>query len=160
MTPRSSPTFARRLSQIFKPSSRSDFSSEKDVPANSDAQVINPHTLRAGIMESLKTQAKRIPDDLTLLLQLIETEFHGGYEDDSKFVVCLGASARLIAQLEHLIQLVASLPPGYIQTHLTSSLVGKLWNNLLHPPLSYLGDEAQYRSADGANNVLPCVPQT
>lgn len=30
--------------------------------------------------------------------------------------------------------------------------LGELWNSLQHPPLSYLGDEFAYRSADGSNN--------
>jgi hypothetical protein len=36
---------------------------------------------------------------------------------------------------------------------MTTSLIGKLWNGLRHPPLSYLGDDFQYRAADGSNNV-------
>jgi hypothetical protein len=59
----------------------------------------------------------------------------------------------LTPQLEHLIELVASLPPGNVQKSMTTSFISTLWDNLLHPPLSYLGNDVQYRSADGSNNV-------
>src|SRR5580700_1602003 len=61
----------------------------------------------------------------------------------------------LTSQLEHLIQLVASLPTSDTQKSLTSSFISTLWDNLRHPPLSYLGNVLQYRTADGSNNVYP-----
>ncbi|PON19963.1 linoleate diol synthase [Trichoderma gamsii] len=55
--------------------------------------------------------------------------------------------------MERVIQLAASLPDGSdIQTKLTGTLVKELWDSLQHPPLSYLGDEYEYRTADGSNN--------
>jgi linoleate 10R-lipoxygenase len=35
---------------------------------------------------------------------------------------------------------------------LTAAFLDELWNSLPHPPLSYLGDDYKYRSADGSNN--------
>ena len=35
---------------------------------------------------------------------------------------------------------------------LTQGLVSKLWGSMLHPPLTYLGDEMRYRTADGSYN--------
>lgn len=35
---------------------------------------------------------------------------------------------------------------------LTKGLVSKLWGSMLHPPLSYLGDEQKYRTPDGSYN--------
>jgi hypothetical protein len=70
------------------------------------------------------------------------------------------SSKSLTLQLEHLIQLVASLPPDDTQKSLTSSFISTLWDNLRHPPLSYLGNELQYRSADGSNNVHPAFRQS
>src|ERR1700739_49136 len=56
--------------------------------------------------------------------------------------------------MERLIQLVASLPcPSPLQTSMTNSFIGTLWNVLRHPPLSYVGNEFTYRAADGSNNV-------
>lgn len=57
-------------------------------------------------------------------------------------------------QTERVIQLAASLPNGSeTQTRLTGTLLKGLWDSLLHPPLSYLGDDNEYRTADGSNNV-------
>lgn len=56
--------------------------------------------------------------------------------------------------MERIIQLAASLPDGSeTRTKLTGTLIKNLWDTLLHPPVSYLGDENQYRTADGSNNV-------
>jgi hypothetical protein len=35
------------------------------------------------------------------------------------------------------------------------SIVRSGWNSIARPPLSYLGDDVQYRTADGSNNVFP-----
>jgi hypothetical protein len=57
-------------------------------------------------------------------------------------------------QMERVIQLATSLPDGSTtQTSLTGTLIKGLWDSLQHPPLSYLGDENEYRTADGSNNV-------
>lgn len=57
-------------------------------------------------------------------------------------------------QIERVIQLVASLPAGSkAADDLTSQFVKTLWQDLQHPPMSYLGDEFKYRMADGSNNV-------
>lgn len=56
--------------------------------------------------------------------------------------------------MERVIQLAASLPDGSeTRTKLTGTLIKSLWDSLLHPPLSYLGNEHEYRTADGSNNV-------
>ena len=53
----------------------------------------------------------------------------------------------------YLLQLVAALPDRSAnRVELTSLFLDELWNSLQHPPLSYLGDEFRYRSADGSNN--------
>lgn len=59
-----------------------------------------------------------------------------------------------LIQMERTIQLATSLPDGSdTQVKLTGNLIKELWNSLQHPPLSYLGDEYEYRTADGSNNV-------
>ncbi|KAF1994656.1 heme peroxidase [Amniculicola lignicola CBS 123094] len=55
--------------------------------------------------------------------------------------------------MERLIGITASLPStSKTRVKLTHTVVDTLWDSLQHPPLSYLGDEYQYRSADGSNN--------
>lgn len=36
---------------------------------------------------------------------------------------------------------------------LNARFIDALWRNLRHPPISYLGDEFSYRTADGSNKV-------
>ena len=51
--------------------------------------------------------------------------------------------------------MVSSLPvDSKPSKDLSSALVKPLWNDLHHPPLSYLGDEYKYRQADGSNNNI------
>jgi len=51
-------------------------------------------------------------------------------------------------------KLIASLPPsGWTQANLIAPLAKLGWDSLGHPPIAYLGDEWQYRSADGSYNV-------
>lgn len=53
-------------------------------------------------------------------------------------------------------QLVAKLPEtSYARRKVTGLLVDELWDSLQHPPLSYIGDQYQYRQADGSHNVRP-----
>lgn len=60
----------------------------------------------------------------------------------------------MAAQYEGIIQLAASLPNGSgLRDDLSGSFIKTLWNNLQHPPISYLGQEFKYRAADGSNNV-------
>lgn len=64
-------------------------------------------------------------------------------------------------QLEQVVELAASLPPNTDSSQqLTRELIKTLWENLQHPPLSYLGDEFKYRKADGSNNVRTPFPAT
>ena len=56
--------------------------------------------------------------------------------------------------MERLIALTASLPHNSaMRDKLTQKLVGTLWDSLQHPPLSYYGEQYQYRTADGSYNV-------
>lgn len=55
--------------------------------------------------------------------------------------------------MERVIQLTSELPvDSKIGTGLTNGFLAQLWNDLGHPPLSNLGPETRYRSADGSNN--------
>ena len=51
-------------------------------------------------------------------------------------------------------QLLGSLPnsSGFRKDFIESQVISK-YNKMLHPPLTYLGDAFQYRTADGKFNV-------
>jgi hypothetical protein len=58
--------------------------------------------------------------------------------------------------MEKIIAGVASLPTtSTIEQKLTSTLTSSLWQTLYHPPVTYLGTQSVFRTADGSNNVLP-----
>ncbi|PVI05849.1 hypothetical protein DM02DRAFT_53467 [Periconia macrospinosa] len=57
--------------------------------------------------------------------------------------------------MEGLIRTAAQLPEeSKNRKTLTNQFLTQLWNDLEHPPLSYLGTKYQYRSADGSFNSL------
>lgn len=61
--------------------------------------------------------------------------------------------------MERVIQVVASLPSrSKLRDELTNSFLNELWYSLDHPPLLYVGDDFNYRKADGSN-VNPIFPQ-
>jgi hypothetical protein len=71
------------------------------------------------------------------------TSLAGGIVDDHKYVI------------ENIVQIAASLPNNsQLRTDMTAQFIKTLWNGLKHPPISYLGDEFKYRTADGSNNNI------
>ena len=72
--------------------------------------------------------------------------------------VCAQAHIQILisAQLEGYIQVATSLPADSDERRVLSrSLIRPLWNDLRHPPLSYLGNKYRYRQADGSyNNIM------
>ncbi|EPS41013.1 hypothetical protein H072_5099 [Dactylellina haptotyla CBS 200.50] len=52
-------------------------------------------------------------------------------------------------------KIIASLPENSTVRHwATQKGIDVMWNSLLHPPLSYMGDQFEYRTADGSNNSV------
>ncbi|KAF9893021.1 hypothetical protein FE257_012432 [Aspergillus nanangensis] len=86
--------------------------------------------------------------DFNTLKEVITTKVKGEHIDDKTMV------------MERIIQLVSGLP-GNSKTRddLTHMFLDQLWSSLPHPPLSYMGNDYAYRSADGSNNnpTLPMV---
>ncbi|KAL3479184.1 heme peroxidase [Aspergillus californicus] len=84
--------------------------------------------------------------DFSSLKDVISTKINGELIDDKTMI------------MERIIQIVSSLPTNSkMRSDLTSVFLGELWDTLPHPPLSYLGDEYAYRTADGSNNN-PTLP--
>ncbi|KAL2872843.1 peroxidase/cytochrome P450 family protein [Aspergillus lucknowensis] len=90
------------------------------------------------INRDLVSQAGRIIPDLRTIQGLTQTLANGGLVDDRKYLI------------ENIVQVAASLPNNsLLRSKITDLFVSTLWNNLQHPPVSYLGDEYRYRQADG-----------
>ncbi|KKK18240.1 heme peroxidase family protein [Aspergillus ochraceoroseus] len=94
--------------------------------------------------QDILSQAGRIIPDLRTLHELSQTISSGDIVDDRKYLI------------ENIIQAAASLPNGSIlRDKITDQFIKTLWENLQHPPLSYLGDQFRYRTADGSfNNIM------
>ena|SRR5271170_2076809 len=57
--------------------------------------------------------------------------------------------------MERVIRLASQLPlASPAGKCVTNSFLTQLWNDLKHPPLSYMGDNFMYRKADGSNNNI------
>lgn len=145
------PSLLEKIKQLVHASLRPLPPRYGDGRYNSD---VSPETIKTGIIKDLASQATRIPEDIDIVVDAIAVLYRNGLIDDSKFFVSLCLSCCLLFQMEKIIQFLASLPStSAIQAKITDGLVSNLWNVLLHPPLSYVGDLHQYRSADGSYNV-------
>ncbi|PLN78616.1 peroxidase [Aspergillus taichungensis] len=96
-----------------------------------------------GLIADLKTMGLK---DLGTLKDMISTMARGEKIPDKTML------------MERIIQVVSSLPAhSKARSELTNQFLDQLWGSLPHPPLSYMGDEYAYRSADGSNNN-PTLP--
>ncbi|KAL4969637.1 peroxidase/cytochrome P450 family protein [Aspergillus stella-maris] len=97
----------------------------------------------SGLFNDLKSLGLK---DYSSLKDVIKTKINGELTDDKTMI------------MERVIQIVSSLPSNSkIRADLTNVFLDELWGSLPHPPLSYMGPEYAYRSADGSNNN-PTLP--
>jgi linoleate 8R-lipoxygenase/9,12-octadecadienoate 8-hydroperoxide 8R-isomerase len=82
-------------------------------------------------------------ENVEALIKIQKQKMSGEPMDDKEYL------------MEGLIRTAARLPDGSkIREKLTHQFLEQLWNDLDHPPRSYLGSKFQYRAADGSNNSL------
>ncbi|KAL4949304.1 heme peroxidase [Aspergillus filifer] len=97
----------------------------------------------SGLFNDLKSLGLK---DYSSLKDVIKTKINGELTDDKTMI------------MERVIQIVSSLPSNSkMRVDLTNVFLDELWGSLPHPPLSYMGSEYAYRSADGSNNN-PTLP--
>ncbi|KAJ9094890.1 hypothetical protein QFC19_007746 [Naganishia cerealis] len=104
--------------------------------------------LKDGKKDSMKELQGLIKDfskfntgDWKTLLETAKIKIDGDPIDDKTYYT------------ERLIQETAKLAPdSMVGGKLSDGLLSQLWNDLQHPPQSYLGEAYKYRSADGYNN--------
>src|SRR5690242_5871381 len=116
------------------------------VPDTGDGSKIIPEndpTILKKIADGLHDLSFLRADNAKTLLEIQKEKMMGGYTNDKEYL------------MEGLIRTAAALPDGSkMRDSLTNTFVTQLWNDLEHPPQSYLGAKYQYRSADGSNNSL------
>ncbi|TCD67949.1 hypothetical protein EIP91_011750 [Steccherinum ochraceum] len=80
--------------------------------------------------------------DLSTLSGIVDALRHSNAIDDRKLL------------LEHILTFLANLPKGDLETKLQNAVIELLYNDLPHPPVTYLGEKYAFRAADGSNNSL------
>ena len=119
----------------------------------------------AAVPDQTGDGSKLSPEDKSALYKRIEGDLqdmsHLGVSDVKTLIDIAGAklSGEPVDDktylMEGMIRTASKLPDGSKnRTVLTNQFLTQLWNDLQHPPLSYLGAKYQYRSADGSFNSL------
>lgn len=111
-----------------------------------DGSKITPEekaSLYKKIEGSLRDMSYLGIENVETLIRVQKEKMLGGLIDDKTYI------------MEGLIRVAAALPDdSHTRDTVTKGLITQLWNDLQHPPQSYLGSKFQYRSADGSNNSL------
>ncbi|KAF9251277.1 hypothetical protein CBS147339_5695 [Penicillium roqueforti] len=128
---------------VFEKYAQAIHASQEPLPNQTSDGAYMKHDKSSGLFNDIKALGFR---DANTVKDLILSKASGELVDDKTYL------------MERIIQMVADLPGNSKnRTELTSVFLDELWNSLPHPPLSYMGDEYQYRSADGSNNN-PTLP--
>ncbi|KAA6414639.1 MAG: fatty acid oxygenase [Lasallia pustulata] len=102
-----------------------------------DGTYITPPSTNGVFDDILHTRFK----DWKTLLDAGLSEMTGGPVNDKTYL------------MERIVQCASSRKSNSkIGTHLSDQFIDTLWDDLPHPPMSYLGDQYAYREADGSNN--------
>ncbi|KAK0238937.1 linoleate diol synthase [Armillaria nabsnona] len=80
------------------------------------------------------------PLDPTTITSLLDAVHNTDSLDDRKLL------------LEHALVFLSRLPPGQFADTLQNKVISLLYNDLAHPPATYLGNDYKFRKADGSNN--------
>ncbi|KAE9992939.1 hypothetical protein EG327_007247 [Venturia inaequalis] len=95
------------------------------------------------VNESLRDLSHLGIKDVETLLKVVKLGKSGEPWEDKEYL------------MEHLIQTASSLPDdSALQKKVTDGFLTQLYNDLQHPPISYLGRDYQYRTANGSFNSL------
>ncbi|KAI0792157.1 linoleate diol synthase [Abortiporus biennis] len=83
--------------------------------------------------------------DISALSGIVDALRHNNAIDDRKML------------LEHVLVFLSRLPEGTLSQKLQNAVVELLYNDLPHPPSTYIGNEYAWRAADGSRNNI-CDP--
>ncbi|KAH7914862.1 heme peroxidase [Hygrophoropsis aurantiaca] len=118
--------------------STSDFTQPQSQPTDSGLSKALAH---------VKDLMKRAAEDIneSTISAALDAVRHADAIDDRKML------------LENLLNFMAHHPTGKIQDMSQNFVIKELYNDLSHPPATYIGKEYAFRTADGSNNN-PDVP--
>jgi hypothetical protein len=116
------------------------------LPETGDGSKLAPEenaTLYKKIEGALRDMSHLRIENIQTLMEAQKQKMTGEPTDDKTYF------------MEGLIRTAAALPDGSkTRDAVTHKFLEQLWNDLEHPPQSYLGAKYQYRAADGSNNSL------
>jgi hypothetical protein len=116
------------------------------LPETGDGSKLAPEensTLYKKIEGTLRDMSHLRIENIQTLMEAQKQKMTGEPTDDKTYF------------MEGLIRTAAALPDGSkTRDAVTHKFLEQLWNDLEHPPQSYLGAKYQYRAADGSNNSL------
>ncbi|KAG1740010.1 heme peroxidase [Suillus lakei] len=132
-------TLNRSFSQRFSSKSQANGS----IPTTLDD--VTPSSSDAGTAKALahlKDLMKRPIEEIneSSVSALLDAIKHVGATDDRKML------------LEHMLSFMANHPSGKISAAVRTLTIKTLYNDLAHPPATYIGPEYQFRAADGSGN--------
>ncbi|KAG1795206.1 heme peroxidase [Suillus plorans] len=133
-------TLNRALSSRFSTKSQANGSTLPTTLAD-----VSPSSSDAGTNKALahiKDLMKRPLEEIneSALSAALDAITHADAVDDRKML------------LEHLLSFMASHPSGKISGMARTFTIKTLYNDLAHPPATYIGPEYQFRAADGSSN--------
>ncbi|KAL8290495.1 hypothetical protein RQP46_002753 [Phenoliferia psychrophenolica] len=137
-----------KVSQILHQALAKPSDSPDGLTRTEDSPAFSPQVI-SKLLPDIRYQAKNgslTPAGETLLQGLVERPGVGRPLDDRKLL------------LEHGVSLMQHLPPtSAVGLDIAQKFIGLLWNDLPHPPSSFVGKTALYRQPDGSGNnpVLP-----
>ncbi|EFR03879.1 hypothetical protein MGYG_06878 [Nannizzia gypsea CBS 118893] len=134
-------TLREEIGQGVSDVSKAISASLRPLPVTSGDGTYLPKAQTTGILDDL---AHMKLGDAGTLAEAAKLAATGQLIDDKRYI------------MERIIQLAASLPSTSKNgMALTGDLLSQLWNDLQHPPLTQVGTEYMYRTADGShNNIL------
>ncbi|KAJ9645772.1 hypothetical protein H2199_002812 [Coniosporium tulheliwenetii] len=129
------------VSETFEQFAQLIHASQRPLPTQSGNGTYIDTEVPSGMFADLRTLGFK---DVKTLKDVMTTKATGELADDKTYL------------MERVIQLVSDLPAlSKNRVDLTNAFIDELWDSLQHPPLSYLGDQFKYRSADGSyNNIM------
>lgn len=139
--------FRKELEAPFRQAAKLLGAVAEPVPDQTgDGSKLSPedkNALYKKINGDLRDMAHLGISDVQTLIKIFSDKVSGEPVDDRTYL------------MEGLIRTAAKLPDeSKNRETLTHQFLTQLWNDLQHPPQSYLGSKFQYRSADGSNNSL------
>ncbi|KIK94193.1 hypothetical protein PAXRUDRAFT_143426 [Paxillus rubicundulus Ve08.2h10] len=126
-------------------SSRFSTKSQVSSPVSPTAEHSASSSSESGTNKALaaiKDLMKRAAEDIneSTLSAVIDVVEHSGAIDDRKML------------LEHILSFMANHPTGKVQDLAQTYIIKTLYNDLAHPPATFLGPEYAFRTADGSSN--------